>query len=127
VLGSGDGAVTDEGCEQDQPGADKSDHGCTIAEFSVGLFCTEDEITCIFSLCKGEIRHLNAERAPAGSFGEIMSFALYAIGYFILIIGLGYLAHLMHIPQHFIIAGVIIMAGIGVVTGVQSTRQKDPS
>ena len=67
------------------------------------------------------------QRALAGSFGEIMSFALYAIGYLILIIGLGYLAHLMHIPQHFIIAGVIIMAGIGVVTGVQSTRQKDPS
>ena len=54
-----------------------------------------------------------------------MSFGLYAIGYLILIAGLAYLAHLMHIPQHYIVALVIILAGIGIVTGVQSTRQRD--
>ncbi len=63
----------------------------------------------------------------AGSRGAIMSFGIYAIGYLILIIGVAYLAHLMHIPQSYIVAGVIILTGIGVVTGVQSTRQKDPS
>ena len=46
--------------------------------------------------------------------------------YLILIVGVGYLAHLMHIPEHYIVA-LVIMLGIGVVTGVQSTRQKDPS
>jgi hypothetical protein len=56
-----------------------------------------------------------------------MSFAIYAVGYLILIVGLCYLAHLMHIPQAYILAGGIILAGIGVVTGVQSTRQKDPN
>ena len=56
-----------------------------------------------------------------------MSFAIYAIGYLILIAGVAYLAHLMHIPQHYIIAGAIILLGIGVVTGVQTTRQKDPN
>ena len=56
-----------------------------------------------------------------------MSFGLYAIGYLILIAGLAYLAHLMHIPQHYIVALVIILAGIGIVTGVQSTRQRDPN
>jgi hypothetical protein len=56
-----------------------------------------------------------------------MSFGIYAVGYLILIIGLGYLAHLMHIPTHYIAALVIILAGIGIVTGVQSTRQRDPS
>jgi hypothetical protein len=56
-----------------------------------------------------------------------MSFGLYAIGYLILIAGLAYLAHLMHIPQHYIVALVIILAGVGIVTGVQSTRQRDPS
>ena len=56
-----------------------------------------------------------------------MSFALYAIGYVILICGVAYLAHLMHVPQHYIVAIAVIMFGIGVVTGVQSTRQKDPS
>jgi hypothetical protein len=56
-----------------------------------------------------------------------MSFGLYAVGYLILIVGVAYLAHLMHIPQSYIVAGVIILAGIGIVTGVQNTRQKDPS
>jgi TctA family transporter len=56
-----------------------------------------------------------------------MSFGIYAVGYLILIVGVAYLAHLMHIPQAYIVAGVLILAGIGVVTGVQNTRQKDPS
>ena len=56
-----------------------------------------------------------------------MSFALYAIGYLILIAGVAYLAHLMHIPQTYIVAVVVILLGIGVVTGVTSTRHKDPS
>ncbi len=66
-------------------------------------------------------------RVLADSNGELMSFGLYTIGYLILIAGLAYLAHLMHVPQHYIVALVIILAGIGVVTGVQSTRQRDPS
>ena len=56
-----------------------------------------------------------------------MSFGIYAIGYLILIVGLAYLAHLMHIPQHYILAGGIILLGVGIVTGVQSTRHRDPS
>ncbi len=56
-----------------------------------------------------------------------MSFAIYAIGYLILIAGVAYLAHLMHIPQTYIIAVVVILLGIGVVTGVTRTRQRDPS
>jgi hypothetical protein len=56
-----------------------------------------------------------------------MSFGIYAVGYLILIAGVAYLAHLMHIPSQYIVATAVIMLGIGVVTGVQSTRQKDPS
>ena len=56
-----------------------------------------------------------------------MSFGIYAVGYLILIVGLAYLAHLMHIPQHYILAGGIILLGVGIVTGVQSTRHRDPS
>jgi hypothetical protein len=56
-----------------------------------------------------------------------MSFGIYVVGYLILIAGIVYLAHLMHIPQAYIIAVAIILAGIGVVTGVSTTRQKDPS
>jgi hypothetical protein len=56
-----------------------------------------------------------------------MSFGIYAIGYFILIMGLAYLAHLMHVPQNYIIAFAIIMIGVGIISGVQRTRGKDPS
>ena len=56
-----------------------------------------------------------------------MSFAIYAIGYLILIAGVAYLAHLLRIPQHYIVALTIILLGVGVVTGVQSTRNKDPN
>ena len=56
-----------------------------------------------------------------------MSFGIYAIGYLIVIIGVGYLMHIMHIPQTYMIAAVVILLGIGIVTGVQNTRQKDPN
>jgi uncharacterized membrane protein HdeD (DUF308 family) len=56
-----------------------------------------------------------------------MSFGLFAVGYLFLIIGVAYLAHLMHVPQAYIVAIGIIMFGIGIVTGVQTTRHKDPS
>ncbi|GAC1672592.1 MAG: hypothetical protein NVS9B4_27480 [Candidatus Acidiferrum sp.] len=56
-----------------------------------------------------------------------MSFALYALGFLIVIAGLAYGAHLAHVPAHWIAVGAIVLLGIGIVTGVQSTRQKDPS
>jgi hypothetical protein len=56
-----------------------------------------------------------------------MSFGIYAAGYLILIIGVAYLAHLMHIRESYIVAGAIILFGIGIVTGVQKTRSRDPS
>ena len=56
-----------------------------------------------------------------------MSFGIYAVGFLILIAGLAYLAHLIHIPEHYIIAMAIILFGLGVVMGVQNTRQKDPN
>ena len=56
-----------------------------------------------------------------------MSFGIYAVGYLILIAGVGYFARLMHIPDRYIVAIGLIMLGIDVVTGVQTTRHKDPS
>jgi hypothetical protein len=56
-----------------------------------------------------------------------MSFGIYAVGYFILIVGVAYFAHLMHIPSTYIVAVAVILFGLGIVTGVQSTRHKDPS
>ena len=55
-----------------------------------------------------------------------MSFGLYAIGFAILIGGLIYGAHLVHIPAHWIVVGAIVLAGVGILTGVKAMRQKDP-
>ena len=56
-----------------------------------------------------------------------MSFGLYALGYLIVIIGVAYMAHLMHIPQQWIVAIVLVLAGLGIATAVTNTRHKDPS
>jgi len=56
-----------------------------------------------------------------------MSFALYIIGFVVLIVGLAVGAHLIHIPPQWIGVGVLILIGLGVVTGVTHTRQRDSS
>jgi hypothetical protein len=54
-----------------------------------------------------------------------MSFGLYVVGYLVVIGGLTYGATLMHVPAHWIVAGAIVLIGLGIVTGVKNTRQKD--
>lgn len=56
-----------------------------------------------------------------------MSFALYVLGTLILIAGLVYVAHLVHMPEKWVIAIAVILLGAGIMGGVSSTRQKDPS
>jgi hypothetical protein len=56
-----------------------------------------------------------------------MSFGLYTIGFAILIGGLVYAAHLAHMPTRWIVVGAIVLLGVGIVSGVKATRQKDPS
>jgi hypothetical protein len=54
-----------------------------------------------------------------------MSFGLYAAGYAIVIAGLVYAAHLVHMPSHWNLVGAIVMIGIGLLSAVKATRQKD--
>lgn len=56
-----------------------------------------------------------------------MSFAIYGIGTLILLAGLVYVAHLLHMPQKWIVACALLILGAGIMGGVSSTRQKDPS
>jgi len=56
-----------------------------------------------------------------------MSFGIYAIGFAILIGGLAYAAHLVHMPAHWIVVGSIVLAGVGILSGVKAMRQKDPA
>jgi hypothetical protein len=54
-----------------------------------------------------------------------MSFGIYAAGFAIMIGGLAYAAHLVHLPTQWIVVGVIILIGVGILSGVKATRQKD--
>jgi hypothetical protein len=49
------------------------------------------------------------------------------MGYAIMIGGLIYAAHLVHMPAHWIAVGAIVLLGLGILTGVKATRQKDPA
>ena len=54
VLGFGIAVAINKDCEQQKPGAGKSDHACTITEPSAGLVCTEDEVGVVRrALCCG--------------------------------------------------------------------------
>ena len=53
-----------------------------------------------------------------------MSFDIYIIGYIVLIVGLGMGAHLLHVPARWIAVGIVCMMGIGILTGVATTRHR---
>ena len=55
-----------------------------------------------------------------------MSFGLYAMGFAFVIGGLIYGAYLVHVPAHWIVVGAVVLLGVGILTGVKATRQKDP-
>ncbi|MBS7457960.1 hypothetical protein [Coralloluteibacterium stylophorae] len=55
------------------------------------------------------------------------SFALYLVGMVIVIAGLTYGATLAGVPTPWIVAGAVVLLGIGIVTAVSRTRTKDPS
>ncbi|MGD0761201.1 MAG: hypothetical protein ABR921_20060 [Candidatus Sulfotelmatobacter sp.] len=56
-----------------------------------------------------------------------MSFGIYAIGFVIMLVGVVYGAYLMHIPTHWIAVGAIVLLGVGILSGVKATRQRDSS
>ena len=56
-----------------------------------------------------------------------MSFAIYLVGFLILIGGLIYGATIMHMATHWIVVGAVILVGLAMVKGVQATRGKDSS
>jgi len=56
-----------------------------------------------------------------------MSFGIYIVGFLILIGGLIFGAVILHVPAQWIFVGALVLAGVGILTGVKVTRQKDPS
>lgn len=55
-----------------------------------------------------------------------MSFALYMLGFLIVIVGLAWGAMVAGVPQTYIIIGAVILLGIGILSAVKRTRPKDP-
>jgi hypothetical protein len=33
----------------------------------------------------------------------------------------------MHVPSHWIVAGAVVLVGVGILSAVKATRQKDPA
>ncbi len=54
-----------------------------------------------------------------------MSLGIYLVGYVIVIAGLVWGANLAHVPTRWIAVGAVVLLGLGVVTGVKNTRQKE--
>lgn len=53
------------------------------------------------------------------------AFALYVFGFIVLLGGLIYGAHLLHVPQTWIIVGALVMIGFGIMSAVARTKQRD--
>lgn len=53
------------------------------------------------------------------------TFAIYAIGFLILLAGLIYGAVLLGIQTQWIVVGALVMLGLGIALGVGKTRTKD--
>ena len=62
-----------------------------------------------------------------GQIGGHVSFALYTLGFVIMIVGLIYGATLLHMPARWIVVGTVVLLGLGIVKAVKTTRQKDPA
>jgi hypothetical protein len=54
------------------------------------------------------------------------SFAIYIIGFIVLIVGLVLAANLVGISSTYIAIGVVILLGLGILMGVSRTRRPDP-
>jgi urea transporter len=54
------------------------------------------------------------------------SFSTYLVGFVILVVGLALAAYLLHAPTTWIIVGVVILVGIGIMAATTRTRQRDP-
>lgn len=52
------------------------------------------------------------------------NFAIYLIGMLCVIAGLAYAAYLLNVATHWILVGVAIIVGIGIMTGVVKVRSR---
>lgn len=56
-----------------------------------------------------------------------MSFGLYIAGFIVMIVGLCMGAYFLHVPPRWIGVGVVVLIGLGILTGAVNARQRDPN
>jgi len=56
-----------------------------------------------------------------------MGFAAYMVGMVLVVLGLAYGAHLIGVPERWIVVGIIVLLGLGIMGGITKTRRRDPS
>ncbi|MES3012998.1 MAG: hypothetical protein V4750_04600 [Pseudomonadota bacterium] len=56
-----------------------------------------------------------------------MSFALYLVGFALVIGGVAWAMVTAGVPTLYIAIACLILVGLGIITGVSKTRSKDPS
>ena len=54
------------------------------------------------------------------------AFALYVVGFIVLLGGLAYGAYLVHIPHTWIVVGMLVFIGLGIMSAVSRTKRRDP-
>jgi len=54
------------------------------------------------------------------------SFNTYLLGFIVLILGLAVGAYLLNVPTAWIVVGVIILIGIGILMATSRTKPRDP-
>jgi hypothetical protein len=56
----------------------------------------------------------------------VTSFSTYLIGFIVLIIGLALAAYLLNVPPVWIVVGVIVLIGLGILMATSRTKPRDP-
>lgn len=56
-----------------------------------------------------------------------MTFGIYLIGAILVIAGATYGMHLAHLSSRWIVVVDVVVLGLAILTGAQSTRHKDPA
>jgi uncharacterized membrane protein YiaA len=54
------------------------------------------------------------------------SFGTYLTGFVILIVGLAIAAYLLNVPAMWILVGVVVLVGLGILMATSRTKMKDP-
>ncbi len=54
------------------------------------------------------------------------AFATYLIGFIIVVVGLSIAAYMLGVPSQWILVGVLVLLGIGIVMATSRTKPRDP-